>query len=105
MVLSNALDTVHGHIDLLAWPQLGDENIGVRGAHGVGREGLDLLAGGLENEVTGVHGVVLVELVGVGFGFFGAGEAFAGSAEVEDDGVFVGGVAGGFSGGGFYGVC
>lgn len=45
--------------------------------------------------------MVGVEFVGVGFGLFGAGDAFAGFVEMEDDGVFVGWVTGRFAGGGF----
>lgn len=65
---------------------------------------MDLFSGGLEDDVACVDGGVGVEFCGVGFGFGDAGDSFAGSTEVEDDGVFVCGVLWGFTGFGFYGV-
>lgn len=61
MVLSNPLNTVHRNVNFLPRTQLGDEDVGVGGADGVGGEGVDLLAGGLEDDVACVDGGVGVE--------------------------------------------
>lgn len=101
MVLPDPFNAMHGNVDFLARAKLCDKDIGIGSADRVGREGVDLLAGGVEYNVTRVDGGVGVQLVGVSFGLGNAGNAFTGSREVEDDGVVVGRVLRGFARGGF----
>lgn len=101
VILPNPFNTMHGNVDFLARAKLCDKDIRVGSADRVGREGVDLLAGGVEYYVTRVDRGVGVQLVRVGFGLGNAGNAFTGGGEVEDDGVVVGRVLWGVARGGF----
>lgn len=58
MVLANAFDAVHSDVKFLARAELRDEDVGVGCADGVGGEGGDLFAGGVEDNVACVYGGV-----------------------------------------------
>jgi len=48
MVLANPLNAMHSQIDLLPGSEFCNEDVGIGGADGVVREGLDLTAGRFE---------------------------------------------------------
>lgn len=85
VVLSDALVRVHEQLDVLPRAHLGDQDVRMTAAHLVGAEPLRLLLPRLEDDVPGVHAVVLVQLVGIRDALLGLLQAarFPPALEVE----------------------
>lgn len=78
VVRADALVHVHLEVNHLPRPQLGDEDVGVRGAdHVVARKVLFLLADGLKDDILGVNVRIVVQLPRVRLAGRGVGVVFA----------------------------